>query len=181
VSVTCEVCDGGDSRWWLTRESGQVSCCTGSDDGVEQCSRGAWCALKFTTAQMCKAYLVMKVRRCVMRGSPRLFLVGQLDTSTWDIVAARVMRIAMTALRGGLQRGGCDGCPVCALFTAISRGGYSCGRSCECSGGYVCTGCGRLCTGRRAFVIDSGCSWLFPHGLWHWWSGVTDARGESEL
>jgi hypothetical protein len=181
VSVTCEV-DRGQTRWFLTKESGQVP---GGCWGGMGCKKCCAAVIERWPTGLVQAYVIVKVvlrlrytvwSRCVL---------GKLSLENMGIVVDRVVR-PLRELRLVECGAGCACCrefeahyaSMSRLMSMLSRGSYSSVGKCSCGAGNVCAACIRSGKTMQRFVVQDCFAGVYPYGRQHWFLGVTDGVGE---
>jgi hypothetical protein len=187
VSVTVAV-SGSGTTWWLTRESGRTPMECGDASGM-CCSR----TKRDSARQQTCALMVIKVVAEDQQGFDSVALLAPLCNGVMVAAKKRVVPVLQGSLwcrwkpelRFRLMetyRAGSgklhDAHAECV--DSIAHGMFSCGAECTCEVlSTLCAGCSAVSSTEWFVKQESYCG-LYPQGEDHWWSGVTDAVGQTE-
>lgn len=169
VSVTCEVMYRGETLWWLTRESGRVP--------------GRCCGACGRCGEEQEGSFIRPVAYVVLKGT------FHIDSGLCrDVAFARMSGVAVQAIRefvSEYMRDGEDESERMRRTTEVmwklEAGLFSGGARCVCDPlRGVCDGCKVLPLISRRFVVQQRFLGVYPRGMRHWWSGITDAVGEAD-
>lgn len=167
VSVTCSL-EAGGPRWRLTRESGVVR-------GWRGIGNQCWtCGQVVASEVVRRAYMVLEGE-----GGQTAFAL--LSAEAVELVAERFAGVVCPGGQGpSSSRPESEAYrlwmnSVEMMFEWIRRGAFSGGEGCRCKVGSVCGKCCETEPALRLFVCPDEDWGVFPWGIEHWFSGVSDA------